>query len=102
MSKSIVALKDEYTDKYVEADGSVPVLARFAGMVGRVVTVNENGLALVDFKDGPWYDISLDHLKVVPKPAPPKKKAAAKKATAKKAVAKKTAAKKAAVKKADG
>jgi hypothetical protein len=33
-----------------------------------VVTVHENGRALVDFKDGPWYDISLDHLIVVPAP----------------------------------
>ena len=35
----------------------------------RVVTVNENGHALVDFEDGPWYDIDPKHLTVVPKPA---------------------------------
>lgn len=77
----IKQLRGEYTDKYVEADISVPELARFKGMVGRVVTVNENGNCLVDFKDGPWYDIAPDRLKVVPKPeekAPAKKEHAAK------------------------
>lgn len=62
--------KSEYTDKYVQADSNVPELARFAGMTGRVVTVNENALALVDFGDGPWYDIAIKHLTVVPKPKP--------------------------------
>ena len=58
-------LKAEYTDKSVEADAQYPELARFRGKVGRVVTVNENGLALVDFQDGPWYDIPLDRLRIV-------------------------------------
>lgn len=61
-------LKEEWTDQYVQADTSVPELARFRGMVGRVVTVNENGKAIVDFKDGPWYDIDLENLITVPKP----------------------------------
>ena len=73
MAGSTVAqLKAEYTDKYVQADANVPELARFSGLAGRVVTVNENGHALVDFEDGPWYDIPLKHLAVVPKPAPRK------------------------------
>jgi hypothetical protein len=39
-------------------------LQRFAGIVGRVVTVNYNGKALIDFQDGGWYDItaSSDYL----------------------------------------
>jgi hypothetical protein len=67
---AVAGLKAEWTDKYVEADATVPQLARFKGMAGRVVTVNENGMALVDFGDGPWYDVALENLKVVPKPAP--------------------------------
>ena len=35
-----------------------PELKRFAGIVGRVVTVNCNNKALVDFQDGGWYDIA--------------------------------------------
>lgn len=60
--QTIDELKAKWTDKNVTVETSVPTLARFEGMVGRVVTVNENGLALVDFKDGPWYDIPLDKL----------------------------------------
>lgn len=55
-------LKSQWTDKHVKADANRPELARFAGKVGKVVTVNENGHALVDFADGPWYDIALSHL----------------------------------------
>jgi len=38
--------------------------ARFGDTVGRVVTVNYNGRAIVDFQDGGWYDIpaSEEHL----------------------------------------
>jgi hypothetical protein len=52
------ALKREWTDQYVEVNPERPELARFAGIVGRVVTVNFNNKALVDFQDGGWYDIS--------------------------------------------
>lgn len=73
-SASIPELKAQYTNQYVQADAAVAELARFEGMTGRVVTVNENGHALVDFKDGPWYDIALDHLTIVEKPAEPEEK----------------------------
>ncbi len=52
------ALKREWTDQYVEINPERPELKRFAGIVGRVVTVNQNNKALVDFQDGGWYDIS--------------------------------------------
>ncbi len=52
------ALKREWTDQYVEVNAQRPELARFAGRVGRVITVNRNNKALVDFADGAWYDIS--------------------------------------------
>jgi hypothetical protein len=52
------ALKREWTDQFVEVSPDRPELTRFAGLVGRVVTVNWNGKALVDFQDGGWYDIT--------------------------------------------
>jgi hypothetical protein len=52
------ALKQEWTDQYVEVNPDSPELKRFAGVVGRVVTVNHNNKALVDFQDGGWYDIT--------------------------------------------
>lgn len=54
----IEALKVEWTDQYVRANAAVPELARFGQTVGRVVTVNWNGKAIIDFQDGAWYDIT--------------------------------------------
>ncbi len=51
-------LRRQWTDKFVEVNADRPELKRFAGLVGRVVTVNRNGKALVDFADGAWYDIT--------------------------------------------
>jgi len=52
------ALKREWTDQYVTVNPEQPELKRFAGIVGRVVTVNHNNKAVIDFQDGGWYDIS--------------------------------------------
>ena len=52
------AVKSEWTDQFVEVNPERPELKRFAGIVGRVVTVNFNGKAVVDFQDGGWYDIT--------------------------------------------
>jgi hypothetical protein len=57
------ALKREWTDQFVEVDAERPELTRFKGTVGRVVTINWNNRALVDFQDGGWYDVSLDFLR---------------------------------------
>ena len=51
------ALKRAWTDKYVRVKPGRAEYERFAGMVGRVVTVNYGGKAIVDFADGAWYDI---------------------------------------------
>lgn len=51
-------LVGEWTDQFVEVNANRPELKRFAGVVGRVVTVNRNKKALVDFQDGGWYDIT--------------------------------------------
>ncbi len=51
-------LKAAWTDKRVRVRPGVrPELLRFEGKVGRVVTVNYGGRAVVDFADGAWYDI---------------------------------------------
>jgi hypothetical protein len=62
------ALKKEWTDQYVQVKDSRPELKRFAGITGRVVTVNWNGKAVIDFQDGGWYDIaaSTDYLTKLP------------------------------------
>ena len=52
------ALKREWTDQLVEVNPDRLELKRFVGIVGRVVTVNHNNKALVDFQDGAWYDIT--------------------------------------------
>jgi hypothetical protein len=52
------ALKREWTDQYVTVKSEHPELKRFANVVGRVVTVNYNGKAVVDFQDGGWYDVT--------------------------------------------
>jgi hypothetical protein len=52
------ALKREWTDQYVMVNPDRLELKRFAGIVGRVVTINHNNKALIDFQDGGWYDIT--------------------------------------------
>ena len=83
VTEQIEKIKQEYTDKYVVADANRPELARFRDHVGQVRTVNMSGRALVEFVDYHlnigWFDIDLDYLKVVDKPAPKEKAPAAKK-----------------------
>ncbi len=51
-------LKQQWSDRLVRVKpGTRPELERFAGRVGRVVTVNYDGRALVDFATGPWIDV---------------------------------------------
>jgi hypothetical protein len=61
-------LKRIWTDRFVRIKPGHPHYERFLGKVGRVVTVNYSGKALVDFADGAWYDIpaSEQYLEVVP------------------------------------
>lgn len=54
----IERLQTEWTDRYVRIRGDRPELKRFAGRVGRVITVNFNGKAIIDFADGAWYDVA--------------------------------------------
>ncbi len=51
-------LRTTWTDLRVRIrPDSRPELTRFAGKVGRVVTINTTGRAIVDFGDGAWYDL---------------------------------------------
>ena len=52
------ALKREWTDQFVLVNPERPELKRFQGIIGRVVTVNWNNKAVIDFQDGGWYDIT--------------------------------------------
>ncbi len=71
LPEQVDRLREQYTDQYVAADTSRPELARFAGRVGQIKTINMNGRALVQFEgaDRAWYDIDLVHLKPAEKPA---------------------------------
>jgi hypothetical protein len=51
-------IKREWIDQYVQVNPQYPELKRFEGIVGRVVTVNWNNKAVVDFQDGGWYDVT--------------------------------------------
>ncbi|MFQ3593821.1 MAG: hypothetical protein SNJ82_11640 [Gemmataceae bacterium] len=61
----VTQLKAQWTDQYVTVAPNRPELTRFAGRVGRVVTVNFNARAIVDFADGAWYDLDPADLIVV-------------------------------------
>jgi len=57
--RTVDELKRTWTDRLVRIrPGARPDLGRFEGRVGRVVTVNYSGRAVVDFADGAWYDIA--------------------------------------------
>jgi len=64
-------LRKKWIDAFVKVNENRPDLKRFAGVVGRVVTVNYNGRAIIDFQDGAWYDIpaSDDYLVKIDAPA---------------------------------
>jgi hypothetical protein len=51
-------LRRQWIDQYVLVKPDRPELKRFANIVGRVVTVNYNGKAVIDFQDGGWYDVA--------------------------------------------
>jgi hypothetical protein len=66
----IETLNRRYLGKRVMVDARRPELMRFAGVPGRVIAINGNGQALVQF-DGPdssWHDIDPAFLKMEPLP----------------------------------
>jgi hypothetical protein len=68
--ESLETLKQQYAGKRVVVDARRPELARLAGVPGRVVTINCNGQALVQFEgpDPSWHDINPEFLKLEPLP----------------------------------
>jgi hypothetical protein len=56
--EKIEALRAEWTDQFVRVNPGHQELKRFESRIGRVVTVNWSGKAIVDFADGGWYDIT--------------------------------------------
>jgi len=63
-------LKRQYTGQRVLVDARRPELTRWADVPGRVVTVNFNGQALVQFEgpDPSWHDIDPAFLKLESSP----------------------------------
>src|SRR5438309_9195575 len=63
---AVQSLRREWTDQFVKVNPAWPELRRFLkkhdkreeDVIGRVVTVNYNGKAVIDFQDGGWYDIT--------------------------------------------
>lgn len=51
-------LKAKWIDKLVAVKAEHPELKRFEDVIGRVITVNRNNKAVIDFGDGAWYDIT--------------------------------------------
>jgi hypothetical protein len=70
LPEEVDKLRVEYTGRQVMVDAQRPELARLAGKLGCVKSVNFNGRALVQFEgpDQGWYDIDPEFLKVVDKP----------------------------------
>jgi hypothetical protein len=66
-NSQIEILKKRLTGRTVRVDAQRPELAVWAEKTGRVIDVNWNGLALVQFEgaDQGWYDISPEYLTVV-------------------------------------
>jgi hypothetical protein len=63
---AIELLKQRYTGQRILVDARRPELMRFANQPGRIVTINENGRALVQFEgpDDAWHDIGLEFLRM--------------------------------------
>jgi len=56
--EQILRYRQEWTDRLVRYREPPPAHAtRFQGRVGRVITINWSGRAIVDFADGAWYDV---------------------------------------------
>jgi len=61
-------LNRQYAGKRVVVDARRPELARLAGVPGRIISINYNGQALVQFEgsDRGWHDIAPEFLKLEP------------------------------------
>jgi hypothetical protein len=66
ITADIDILKKKYDGRTVSLDAQRPELARMADLRGRVITINCNGHALVQFEgpDPGWYEIEPEYLKI--------------------------------------
>jgi hypothetical protein len=66
--KELETLNQQYAGRRVLVDARRPELARWANVAGKVVAINCNGQALVQFDgaDTGWHDIDLAFLKLEP------------------------------------
>jgi hypothetical protein len=67
-AEKLKKLRQLYVGQRVLVDARRPELARLADMPGRVVTINCNGHALVQFEgaDQAWHEIDPEFLKLEP------------------------------------
>jgi hypothetical protein len=65
-ASDIDILKKKYAGRPVSVDAQRPELTRMADLRGRVIAVNCNGRALVEFEgpDPGWYEIEPEYLKI--------------------------------------
>ncbi len=67
-AEDLEKLRQRYVGKRVLVDARRPELVRLADVPGRVVTINYNGHALVQFEgaDQGWHEIDPEFLKLEP------------------------------------
>jgi hypothetical protein len=65
-SAELDILKKKYAGRTVTVDAQRPELVRMAAWRGKVITVNCNGVALVQFEgpDPAWYEIEPEYLEI--------------------------------------
>jgi hypothetical protein len=70
--EALAKLEQTYTGRTVTVQTMRPELARWANVPGKVVMINCNGRALVQFTgaDQAWYDIEPEYLDLIEPPAP--------------------------------
>jgi hypothetical protein len=68
LAEDLEKLRQQYAGKRVVVDARRPELARLADLPGRVITINSNGHALVQFEgaDQGWHEIAPQFLNLEP------------------------------------
>jgi hypothetical protein len=70
MHASLEELKKQFVGKRVTVEAERPELTRLAGVIGRVVAINANGRALIEFEGygASRYDIEPEFLNIETEP----------------------------------
>jgi hypothetical protein len=66
-SEDLANLKETYAGRTITIEALRPELTRWANLPGRVITINCNGRAIVQFEgaDEAFYDIDPEYLRIV-------------------------------------